>query len=446
MPRISVPAVISSRAVTSATICTVGLLTGALGLAMPNVRAVAAKPGQVIARSASPTQFGRLVTDLRHAPKGSISPTGYRRYLVGLATSAERSASKGSFCTSESTLASLRLALTRYRKTGRRRIRVIPLEAATISADVLDLQAVLLAGRAAASCGGAAPGSTISSPTSGGIFTNYITDYGQDLFVGRIPVPGGGPNPNAAALGELAVIHGYEDSPPVPSSNFYRNVTGTEFFQPCPAIQTDCGRSARPKRPVPPSTRDLTSFLRSSETVGKEAQVAGKTFNRVASDESNYDPGVTITPKTYDDGTSIPNGINWTGSASNITADVNAGTFLLWHSDHGNTNGTGWYEPPFGMTNVEAASPAGAALPVVWSSDCDSGKFDDPTATALPYTVPGNDPSFGELWLESEHAVGFVGASRESPIVADGFLLRGMGTSLFPVADHSQRSHRQLCG
>jgi hypothetical protein len=264
-----------------------------------------------------------------------------------------------------------------------------------------------------------------------GPFTNYITDYDQDLFVGRIPVPGGGAEPESAALGEIGAIHGYEDSPPPPGS-FYQDVTGTEFFQPCPAAGANCGRSLRPPQQQIPSTQDRQSFLRSSEIVGGMAQTAGKTFQRVASDEQDHDPAVTITPRTYDNGAAIPAGISFNGRPGNITADVNKGTFLLWHSDHGYTNGSGWYEPAFTSGNVLAASPPGAALPVVWSSDCDSGKFDDPTAAALPFTVPGSAPSFGEQWLESEHAAGFIGASRESPIFQDGFMLRGMGTSLFP--------------
>lgn len=264
--------------------------------------------------------------------------------------------------------------------------------------------------------------------------TNAITDYNQDLLVGRVPVDAtGSADPDAAALAELNSLHGYEDSPPPAASSFYDSVTGAEFYQPCPTIQTDCGRTASPPAPVTPSTQDEESFLRSSEQVGQFAEVAGKTFHRVASDEANNDPGVTITPKTYDDGAAIPSGINWNGDAADITAQVDAGTFLLWHSDHGYTNGTGWYEPGFGTGNAESVSPPGTALPVVWSSDCDSGKFDSATLGSLPYTISGPEPSFGESWLETEHAAGFVGASRVSPIYQDGYMLEGMGDSIFPT-------------
>jgi hypothetical protein len=262
---------------------------------------------------------------------------------------------------------------------------------------------------------------------------NAITDYNQDLLVGRVPVDASSPDPDAAAQAELDSLHAYEDSPPPATSSFYNSVTGAEFFQPCPTIQTDCGRTASPPAPVAPSTQDEESFLRSSEQVGLFAEFASKTFHHVDSDEANNDPGVTITPKTYDNGVAIPPGINWNGDAADITAQVNAGTFLLWHSDHGYTDGTGWYEPGFGTFNAESVSPPGTALPVVWSSDCDSGKFDSATLGSLPYTISGPEPSFGEAWLETEHAAGFVGASRVSPIFQDGFMLEGMGDSIFPT-------------
>ncbi len=68
---------------------------------------------------------------------------------------------------------------------------------------------------------------------------------------------------------------------------------------------------------------------------------------------------------------------------------------------------------------------------MVWSSDCDSGKFDSNTESS-PYVTPGVVPGYSEFWLEDGKAVGTVGSSRISYIYQDGFLLQGMGTSLFP--------------
>ena len=133
--------------------------------------------------------------------------------------------------------------------------------------------------------------------------TDKITDYNPDLFVARVPVPDIDGQPSAAAAAtELNMIHNYEDNPPPGGSAFYQNVVGAEFFQPCPDIQDDCGRTANPPYTYTPTGEDEESFLRSSEFVGTEAAVAGKTFDRVANDEANNDPGVTINPKTFDTG------------------------------------------------------------------------------------------------------------------------------------------------
>ena len=162
------------------------------------------------------------------------------------------------------------------------------------------------------------------------------------------------------------------------------------------------------------------------------AQGAGKTFERVANDEADNDPGVTISPMTFDNGASLPPGTDFNGTGTDISNDIDNGAFLLWHSDHGYTNGSGWYEPGYGQGNINSLrEPGNSELPVVWSSDCDSGKFDSNTESNA-YVTPGVVPGYSEYWLEDGKAVGTVGSSRISYIYQDGFLLQGMGTSLFP--------------
>jgi hypothetical protein len=250
------------------------------------------------------------------------------------------------------------------------------------------------------------------------------SDLNPDLLVGRIPA-----GDVTTATNEVTTINQYEDAPPH-NASYYGHVTGAEFFQACPAIQADCKDSMG--NVLQPSTQDLTSFMRSSEMVGTEATVAGKTFVRVANDEQAYDSAVTITPQTFDNGTALPGGINWNGSTSDIQNAVNGGSFLLWHADHGYTNGSGWYLPSFGEGSLSGfgAARTNGILPVIWSSDCDSGKFDNPTG--YPFVSGGVSPSFSEAGLELGDAVGTIGSSRESSIYWDGIMLEGMGTSLFP--------------
>ena len=89
--------------------------------------------------------------------------------------------------------------------------------------------ALLLTGCGVAATGASAPSSSSSSDSInnsiGAGKTNAITDYGQDLFVGRIPVDASGPNPEAAALAEINSLHAYEDSPPASGSSTRRRST-----------------------------------------------------------------------------------------------------------------------------------------------------------------------------------------------------------------------------
>jgi hypothetical protein len=204
--------------------------------------------------------------------------------------------------------------------------------------------------------------------------------------------------------------------------------TGAEFFQPCP----DLGCKGNPETP---SSQDQLGALRASETLATDAGVAGKTVDRVAQDESNNDTA-TINPQTFDNGAPLPSGIKWDGSTVSIRNDINSGTFFVWHADNGYDNGDGWYEPPFTEFDVPSLSSA-AGLPVVWSTDCDSAKFDAPTSAVFPNVVP-IDPrtstSAGEEWLEGRGAVGFIGSSRD----LNGFWgtqgLVHAGATLFPEA------------
>jgi Peptidase family C25/Propeptide_C25 len=273
---------------------------------------------------------------------------------------------------------------------------------------------------------------------------NFL-DLFPDVFVGRLPANG-----EYEAEYLVANVTAYEDNPPVGTLSFYNNVTGTELFQPCP--DTNCeltitlfsglgGKSRSVILDETPSKTDLTPFMLSSELAGKTAQVAGKKFIRVAQDESDVLSSAIanlLDPLYFNDGSPLPSGISFNGTDGNLSDSINAGTFLVWHSDHGYSDSTGWFEPPYNAVDISELQN-GAYRPVVWASDCDSGKLDSATLNIkqFPYVIPTGGTSFGEYWLTSQGAVGFVGASRESPVEADGFMLRGMATALFPEQHNS---------
>ncbi len=261
-----------------------------------------------------------------------------------------------------------------------------------------------------------------------------FSDLYPDIFVGRIPAQFD--SFGYRALGVVKMILAYEDNPP-PNKVFYQNVSGSEFFQACPDIpcyvQVPAGTPGPQFVVEEPSDREWMPFMIGSENAGRLASVAGKTFNRVAQDGQDYlDPvySMLLNPLYLLDGSPLPAGINFNGSDLNLQGDINAGSFLVWHSDHGNVDGSGWFEPPFDSGDL-ASLINGIYTPVMWSSDCDSAKYDSATLISA-YVTGGQVPSYGENALESLNVVAFVGASRESPVEADRYLLEGMAKSLFP--------------
>jgi len=85
-----------------------------------------------------------------------------------------------------------------------------------------------------------------------------------------------------------------------------------------------------------------------------------------------------------------------------ISTTINAGTSLVLHRDHGYSGGSGWADPNFVTSNVNALAN-GNKMPVVLSLNCETGRFDDMDA-------------FAEAWMRNPNggAVAFTGAMRTS--------------------------------
>ena len=229
-------------------------------------------------------------------------------------------------------------------------------------------------------------------------------DLLPDLAIGRMPAPN-----LAVANDEVAKIVAYEDSPPFFAGDFYDHATVTSYFQ--------CGLDAG-GQPCNPGTRDERTFSKLSETVRNGMLAAGKTVDRVYTTTA-------MTPTQFYDGTPLPAallkpGFAWNGTGADVSADWNAGRFLILHRDHGNPGG--WGNPDFGTGNIPGLTN-GAKLPVVFSINCASGKFDDA------------GPNFSEQLVEkaSGGAVGVIGDSRNSPSNTNSHLAAGLIDAIFPA-------------
>ena len=90
------------------------------------------------------------------------------------------------------------------------------------------------------------------------------------------------------------------------------------------------------------------------------------------------------------------------GDATEIAQAINDGVSIVVHRDHGYSSGSGWADPHYTSTNVDALTN-GTLMPVVFSLNCATGWFD-------------SKDSFAESWMENTNggAVGFTGAVRIS--------------------------------
>ncbi len=226
------------------------------------------------------------------------------------------------------------------------------------------------------------------------------SDIFADLALGRLPARN-----LAEANTIVAKVVGYEDSPPV-SFSFYSHATFTSYFQGS-------------------DSTDDRGFTKTSELIRDALLAQSYSVDRVYTDDSN-----SVNPQFYYDGTSIPSallkpGFAWNGTGGDVLADWNAGRSIVFHRDHGAPDG--WGHPDF--TDGSVVSPNyvtqltnGAFLPVVFSINCASAKFDSAS------------PSFVEQLLQRSGggAVGAIGDSRNSPSFTNNHMVIGLFDAIFP--------------
>ncbi|MBI3448303.1 MAG: hypothetical protein HY049_05225 [Acidobacteria bacterium] len=220
------------------------------------------------------------------------------------------------------------------------------------------------------------------------------SDLFADIAVGRIPAPD-----LATAQTAVDKIVGYEDHPPF-SFSFYGHATFTSYFQGS-------------------DSTDDRGFTKTSETIRDALVARGYSVDRVYTDD-----GPSVDPKFYYDGTSIPSalrkpGFAWNGTGGQVVSHWNDGRFIVFHRDHGFPGG--WANPDFTTSDIPSLTN-GSFLPVVFSINCASGKFDDPTA------------NFSEQLVQKAGggAVGVIGDSRNSPSFTNNHIVLGMFDAIFP--------------
>lgn len=232
------------------------------------------------------------------------------------------------------------------------------------------------------------------------ICTTQLCRLVQNIFpnviIGRIPA-----GDLRTANIEVNKIVRYEDHPPQ-NFAFYSKATFTSYFQ-------------------GPGPIDDRGFTKTSETIRSALTDLHYEVDRIYTDDAD-----TVDPQAYYDGRPIPAelkkpGFVWrTDGKVDLINHWNDGRFIVFHRDHGNP-GT-WGHPFFTGNESEGELTNGNLLPVVFSINCATGKFDD------------RHVNFAEQLLNNEGggAVGVIGDSRDSPTWTNNNLALGLFDAIFP--------------
>lgn len=119
-------------------------------------------------------------------------------------------------------------------------------------------------------------------------------------------------------------------------------------------------------------------FLMTSENIRNHVLRQGFQVHR------QYVKNSSVTPmhwsRRYSNGALLPpelqpDSFMWDGNSDSIASYINNGVFFVLHRDHGSING--WSHPPYNTDDVNQLQN-GTKLPVVFSLNCKTGKYDSP--------------------------------------------------------------------
>ena len=223
-------------------------------------------------------------------------------------------------------------------------------------------------------------------------------DLTPDLLFGRLPVA-------TASEANVVVdkIINYEKNP-VSDASFYKTGINCAYFQ------DNDNNSYADRR-----------FAQTSEEVRNALLSEGINVKRIYTTDNSVTP-LYWNRGIYSFGESIPDelkkpGFPWKGNASDINSAINNGAFYVLHRDHGNVKF--WGDPYYTISNISSLSN-GAKLPVVFSMNCLTGKF--------------NEDCFCEAFIKKANGgcVAIYGATQLSYSGYNDALTEGMFDAIWP--------------
>ena len=228
------------------------------------------------------------------------------------------------------------------------------------------------------------------------------SDYFPDIFIGRLSA-------DSTSEADILVqkILNYEQSPPDLDS-FYENVACAAYFQ------DDENNGYETRR-----------FVRTSEEIRDYLLTEDYNVERIYVTESYINP-THYNDGYYGNGEPLPDELlrptfPWDGDATDIINALEQGIIILNHRDHGGISG--WGDPHFDTSHISTLTN-GELLPIVFSINCLTGRFD------------GNE-CFCEAFVRKDNggAVAAFGATRVSYSGYNDFLCLGFYDAIWPDLD-----------
>lgn len=266
-----------------------------------------------------------------------------------------------------------------------------------------------------------------SNETNGMIGTDLYyaavdgADYFPDIITGRIPV-----DTQLEAFAFVNKIIKYEKEP-ITDSNFYQRAITAAYFQDDddPDTQNYNERDGYEDRRFVLTNEEIRDFL----------MKLGYTVDRVYFAEPEVTP-TNYNNSGYASGEPLPeellraNGFYWSGNASNISSLIQDGCFLVSHRDHGSR--VGWGEPSYKIPEVKSLFNK-SKLPVIMSTNCETGWFDNETDDVSTNTGTTAE-CFVEYWIRNFNggAIGVLGSTRISYSGYNDALAKGFIDGIFP--------------
>jgi len=227
-------------------------------------------------------------------------------------------------------------------------------------------------------------------------------DYFPDIFHGRIPVD----TPQEAEL-IVDKILTYEQSPPSLAS-FYENFAVAGYFQ-------DDEQNGYETRRFIRTSEEVRDYLMTENYIGERIYVTAPYINPTHYNNGYYGNGEPLPPEL------LRPTFAWDGDADDIINAIESGIFILNHRDHGMESG--WGDPYFTTSHVSGLTN-GELLPVVFSINCLTGRFDGMECFAEEF-----------LRKDGGGAVAVFAATRVSYSGYNDYLCRGFYDAQWPDFD-----------